>query len=96
MADIDGAIDHYLHTADADIASDFIDALEDAFRSIQAAPAIGSPRYGHELELSGLRTRQLRGFPYLVFYIENEVSIDVWRVLHAKRDMAPWLQNFDT
>jgi plasmid stabilization system protein ParE len=27
------------------------------------------------------------GFPYLVFYSEGSDEIDVWRVLHAERDL---------
>ena len=33
----------------------------------------------------------LSRFPYLVFYIEREDHIDVWRVLHAQRDVASFL-----
>jgi toxin ParE1/3/4 len=54
---------------------------------IATRPAAGSPPYGQELGLPGLRHRRLRRFPYLVFYVEREDHIDVWRVLHAQRDI---------
>jgi toxin ParE1/3/4 len=41
----------------------------------------------------GLRSRRLIGFPYLAFYVERDDCIEVWRVLHAQRDIPAWLQN---
>ena len=82
--DIDGAVGHYLTEAGA---IDFINSLEDARRQIGAHPATGSPRYAHELDIPGLRFRTVKRFPYLVFYVEREAEIDVWRVLHGTRDI---------
>ena len=70
----------------------FIDALEQAFRRIAQHPAVGSPRYAFELRLEGLRAWPLRRYPYLVFYVEREDHLDVWRVLHAQRDIPAWMQ----
>lgn len=47
--------------------------------------------YGHELELPGLRSRKMVRFPFLVFYVERDNHVDVWRMLHAQRDIASWL-----
>ena len=90
--DIDGALEHYLTEAGAAVALDFINALEDARRQIEAQPATGSPRYAHELDVPGLRFRNVKRFPYLVFYVEREAEIDVWRVLHGARDNPAWMQ----
>jgi toxin ParE1/3/4 len=30
-------------------------------------------------------------FPYLVFYFEREDHIDVWRVMHVRRDIPGWM-----
>ena len=90
--DIDEAIEHYLSEAGPAAALDFVDALEDACRQIGERPASGSPRHGHELDLPGLRFRPVGKFPYLVFYVEREADIDVWRVLHGVRDIPVWLQ----
>ena len=79
MRDIDGAVEHYLTETGAAVALDFIDALEETHRQIAAHPATGSPRYAHELEIPGLRFRAVKRFPYLVFYVEREAEIDVWR-----------------
>jgi toxin ParE1/3/4 len=90
--DVEAAVDHYSREAGPDIALGFIDALEAAYEVIAAHPAAGSPRYAHELALPGLRTRALKRFPYLVFYVERDDHIDVWRVLHAQRDIPAWMQ----
>ena len=69
----------------------FINPLEAAFRQVAEHAAGGSPRDADELSLPGLRSRGVKGFPYLVFYVEREADIDVWRVLHAARDTPAWL-----
>lgn len=90
--DIDEAIDFYLGEDAPRAALKFIDALERALRDIERHPAIGSTRYAPELDLPGLRCWQIKGYPHLVFYIEREDFIDVWRVLHGSRDIPVWLQ----
>jgi toxin ParE1/3/4 len=73
------------------VALRFVDALQDAYRVISVRPASGSPRYAHELDLPGLRSRRLVRFPYMIFYLERSDHIDVWRVLHVQRDIASWI-----
>jgi toxin ParE1/3/4 len=90
--DIDEALAYYMTEASDDVATGFIDALEAAYRHISEHPAAGSPRYAHELNLPGLRSWQLPNYPYLIFYIELAALIDVWRVLHAQREIPAWLQ----
>ena len=89
--DVDEAIDHYLAEASASAALNFIAALEVAYAHVALHPATGSSRYAHELDLPGLRTWRLKRFPYLVFYVERDDHIDVWRVLHGMRDIPAWL-----
>ena len=90
--DIDEAIEHYSTVAPAAVTQAFIDALEKAFRQMAEHPASGSPRYAQELGLPGLRLWVVKGFTYLAFYVEREEDIDVWRVLHAARDIPAWLR----
>ncbi|TNE45935.1 MAG: type II toxin-antitoxin system RelE/ParE family toxin [Sphingomonadales bacterium] len=94
-ADVDLAVEYYANEADVDVAFGFIDALEHAYTFIGEMPGAGSPRWSHELNLPGLRTIRLKGFPWLVFYLEFETHVDVWRVLHAKRDMPTGLADGD-
>jgi toxin ParE1/3/4 len=91
--DIDEAITYYLTEGAANSARGYIDALEGAFAHLARFPASGSPRYGLELNLPGLRSWPLAGFPYLIFYRDAERHIDVWRVLHAERDIPEWMRD---
>lgn len=93
--DIDEALGYYLSEGAAAAALGFIDTLEQAYAHIARHPASGSMQYAHELNLPGLRFWPLRRFPYLVFYIEHATHIDVWRVLHEKRDIPNWLPGDD-
>ena len=90
--DVREAIEFYLTEGAQDAASKFVDAFEQALRQIERHPAIGSTRYAHELDLPGLRCWQLKGYPHLVFYVEGDHHVDVWRVLHGSRDIPAWLQ----
>ena len=90
--DVENAIDHYLVEATAKIALGFVDALEKAYAHIARHSASGSPRYAHQLGLADLRFWTLGHYPYLVFYVEREEHIDVWRVLHQQRDIPAWMQ----
>ena len=42
--------------------------------------------------MPGLRSWALGRYPYVVFYCEHGGHIDVWRVLHSRRDIAAWLR----
>lgn len=90
--DVDAAVAYYLSEASEAVALGFIDALERAYTHIGRHPATGSPRYAHELDLPGLRVWQLIRYPYLVFYVERPDCIDVWRVLHRRRDIPAWMR----
>jgi toxin ParE1/3/4 len=90
--DIEAAADYYVRSGGPDVALGFIDALEFSYRTIAERPALGSPRYAQELILPGLRSLVVKGFPYLVFYIERDDHIDIWRVLHGRRDIPSRMQ----
>ncbi len=90
--DVDAAIDYYLGEAGEKVALGFIDSLEQAYRHIASHPATGSPRYAHELDLPDLRSWPLGRYPYLVFFVERDDHIDIWRVLHGERDIPASLR----
>ena len=91
--DIEEAVAHYVGEGADEAALGFIDALERAFTQIGRHPQSGSIRLAHELDLPGLRFWPLKRFPYLVFYVVREAHIDVWRILHARRDVPDRLQD---
>jgi toxin ParE1/3/4 len=89
--DIDASLEYYLHEAGADVARRFISAVERAFASIGRTPRSGSLRFAYELEIPDLRCWPLSRFPYLVFYVEHPDHVDVWRLLHTRRDIPTTL-----
>ncbi|MDN5849133.1 MAG: type II toxin-antitoxin system RelE/ParE family toxin [Nitrococcus sp.] len=91
--DIQLAADYYFREGGAKLELRFIGAVEAAIQHVAAHPASGSPRYADSLSTPGLRCRPVKGFPYLVFYIERVAQVDVWRVLHKQRDIPAWMQD---
>jgi toxin ParE1/3/4 len=91
--DISEAVDHYRGEAGGAVALRLIDELERVLTRMATHPGAGSSRYAHDLGLPGLRFQLLRRYPYLVFYVEQDTSIDVWRVLHSHRDIPAWLSD---
>lgn len=90
--DVEEAVAYYLQDGAKAAALGFVDALEQAYAQISRHPARGSVHYAHELNLPGLRFWPLKRYPQLVFYVESNSHIDVWRVLHGKRDITAWLR----
>lgn len=91
-SDVEEAIDYYVREAGTEIALGFIDALQEAYALFANHPEAGSLRYAYELGLPDLRSVSLKRYPYLVFYRDQPGLVDVWRVLHAKRDIPQWMQ----
>jgi toxin ParE1/3/4 len=91
--DAEDAVDDYLQEAGDQVALGFIESLQKTYNYIGRHPKTGSPRYAHELNLPGLRMWSLKRYPYLVFYVEQDDHIDVWRVLNSHRDIPVWLRD---
>lgn len=91
--EVENAVDYYAREAGAQTAISFVDALQSTFGLIAKHPASGSLRYAYELGLPHLRSMMLKAFPYIVFYLEQADHVDIWRMLHAKRDIPAWLQD---
>lgn len=89
--DIVLARDFYRQEAGAATALRFLEAVETAFSAMADFPGAGSARYAHVLGLAELRFVRIPGYPYLAFYLERDGAVDVWRVLHAQRDIPGWL-----
>ena len=93
--DFDSAFDYYLAKGAPDAAYQFADALDTAYATIAEHPGIGSRRHGEDLDIDGLRTWPVGSFPFLVFYFDQHDEIDVWRVLHMRRDVPLALEDRD-
>ncbi len=94
--DLDRGVDYYVMAASTDVAVDFLNDFENAVAYISQFPATGSPKYGYEPSLAGIRFWPLKKFPYLIFYIETEDQIDVWRVMHGSMDITAELHDPDS
>jgi toxin ParE1/3/4 len=95
LHDVETAVDWCREEAGEDTALGFVDALEVALGHLGRYPSSGSARYTVELGIPALRCWQLERFPYLVFYVERDDRIDVWRVLHGHRDIPAWTRDRD-
>lgn len=84
--EIERAVDHYLDEAGADVAARFVGSLERDLGRLARQPQLGSLRFAYDLGIPDLRTWAVRRVPYLIFYIEQDDRLDVWRVLHDRRD----------
>jgi toxin ParE1/3/4 len=90
--DIQEAVAFYLGEGAEAAALAFVAALERALSHVGRFPSSGSQRYGHELGLSALRSWPVARYPHLVFYVQAEDRVEVWRVLHGQRDLPAWLR----
>lgn len=86
-ADIDDAVSHLIENAGSVVAERFVDALERTINLIGRSPRSGSTRFAYELEIPELRVRPVARFPHLVFYVFDDATVDIWRVLHHRRDI---------
>jgi toxin ParE1/3/4 len=93
--DVEEAIDFYRLEAGQTVAIGFVDALQQAYRLISEQPGAGSSRYAHALDLPGLRSWPVRKYPFVIFYFEQETHVEIWRVLHAARDIPTWIAEGD-
>lgn len=83
------AIDDYLFRQGGWAAKEaFLRAFDDAVGRIAAFPQSGSPQHEFVLGVDGLRTWRVRGFHYLVLYIDRDEFVDLWRVLDGRRDLG--------
>lgn len=85
--DLEEISDYYRSEAGVQVALEFIDAAGRGMRRIGRNPHVGSLHFAYELAIPNLRAWPLQRFPYLVFYVVTDDEIDVWRILHTRRDL---------
>ena len=90
--DIRETIQHYRQEGGADLSIRWVESLELALHHVGRYPKTGSTRYAATLKLAGLRFWPVKRFPHLIFYVEREAQVDVWRVLHGQRDLPEWIR----
>jgi len=91
--DLAEAVVYFKEEGGSSLSHRFLDELEATFSRLCSFPYIGVPWPTTNPELAGLRRRPLPHFPYSVFYLPTETTIEVVRVLHNSRDLPPFLEN---
>lgn len=72
-----------------------VESLESAVEHLGRHPLTGSSRFAYDLEIPDLRSWPLRRVPYLLFYVDADEHVDVWRIIHARRDVPAWFRGPD-
>ena len=85
--DVEAIVDYYTTEAGDGVALRFIEDLLAAYDLLATTPGGGSSRLDERLKLGGARTWSLSAFPYVVVYFDRADRVDIWRVLHAQRDL---------
>lgn len=65
-------------------------ALQEALLQLSRDPGIGSPAIGQTLDVDGLRSWRLNGFPLSLWYFERDSHVDVVRLV-GQRMEALWI-----
>lgn len=79
----------YIGERNLDAVFAFLLSVEKSLELLATAPYIGFPRSFPDSGIEGLRMWLVEGFKnYEIFYLVDDDSVDVVRVLHAARDIA--------
>ncbi len=81
---------YYRDKAGEGTATRLVAALDSAFVQLSRDLGIGSPAIGHELDVNGLRSWRLNGFPLSVWYFERDSHVDIVRLV-GQRMEALWI-----
>jgi toxin ParE1/3/4 len=94
-ADIDAILAYCRAEGGPMLSRQFAAQLEAALRRLETHPAIGSRRYADLLGIPGLRSWPIKRPADLIFYADDAGQIDIWRVLHGRRDLSKLLGDDD-
>lgn len=84
------AIYVYVHRRSPQSAEKVFDAIERSIRRLVDLPGVGRYWNSPDPRLAGMRVTTVRPYRnYLIFFRLVEKTIEVFRVVHAARDLAP-------
>ncbi len=89
--DVEVALSYYRSLMSPLVSDKFVAALEKSFNFLIRFPKAGSVRLGEQIGRSDIRSWPLNKYPYLVVYKELPDQVDVFRVLHQRRDLVKWM-----
>ena len=88
IEDVHDAICYYREQAGAVVAENFAIDIDEAYARIKQHTNIGSPRLAFDLDIDGIKSWALKRFPHQIFYEIQNNHIELWRILHPKRDIT--------
>lgn len=91
--DLQAEVRYYRITAGEATATKLATAHHNAVITLQQQPGIGSPRLAELLEIDGLRSWRLDGFPLVWFYFERSDHLDLTRLLGERQDILSILRD---
>jgi toxin ParE1/3/4 len=91
--DVEIASNYYANEGGSALELRFVDALEAGVIVISKNPRAGLDWIGKKINRPGLRHYALKHFPYYLFYWQSPTQIELWRLLHRRRDLPARLQD---
>lgn len=86
-SDVRAEMAYYRKHAGKPVANELAKAIDGALLHLQQHPGTGSRRIGQILNIPGLRSWRVSGFPLIWFYFEREGFLDVVRLLGERQDI---------
>lgn len=85
---------NYLLQSNQEVAISFFDAARQTFANLARMPGLGHLYDSGEKDISNIHQWSVKGFKkYLIFYRYDDNIIEILRIIHATRDLAPILKN---
>ncbi len=85
--DVEEILSYYDSQAGEIISTDFVRELSLAQMHVSKFPKTGSTRLCEKASLPGIRVWSLKKYPHQIFYRIEAGRLDVWRILHSRRDI---------
>lgn len=82
----------YAEHAGARVAARFFAAFRETINAIELHPRRGRLLVSAHPNLVGVRMWLMRDFPFLIYYRERALTVEVLLLLHGARDRDRWLQ----
>jgi toxin ParE1/3/4 len=86
--DLEDILNYYDCQAGVGVATDFIREFSLAHTQVSKYPKIGSTRLCEKANPPNLRVWSLKKYPHQIFYRIETDRVDVWRVLHSRRNFT--------
>ena len=88
IEDVYDAICYHREQAGTGVAENFAIEIDEAYARLKQHPNIGSPRLAIDLDIEGLKSWALKRFPHQIFYEIQDDRVELWRILHPRRDIT--------